>query len=67
MLTYCIWHNLECLKFCFKALLEGICATFNLCIQAKMLYIHYYINIYLKDVIFVQSLEAQIKRKLTAC
>ena len=35
----------------FTALLEGICVTLNLHIQALKLYIYYYIDIYLKDVI----------------
>ena len=34
-------------------MLEGICATLNLRFQALKLYIYYYINIYLKDVILL--------------
>ena len=32
---------------------EGICVTLNLCIQALKLYIYYYLDNYLKDVISV--------------
>ena len=49
--TALIWSS----KFRFTALLEGICATLNLHIQAPKLYIYYYIDIYLKDVILVLS------------
>ena len=35
--------------------MEGICATNSLRIQALKLYIFYYIDIYLKDVILVLS------------
>ena len=37
------------------ALLDGISATLNSGIQALKLYIHYYIDIYLKDVILALS------------
>ena len=38
-----------------SALLEGICATLNVRIQALKLYIYYYIYIFLKDVILALS------------
>ena len=44
--------------FRFTALLEGICATLNLFSQALELYMYYYIDIYLKDIIFALSLGA---------
>ena len=47
--------NLECFKIYSTALLEGISATINLCIQALKLYIYYKIDIYLKDVILALS------------
>ena len=46
---------------------EGICATLNSHIQVLKLFIHYYIDIYLKDVILTLSREAQKMRKSNAC
>ena len=34
----------------FTALLEGICTTLNLRIQTLKIYIHYYTDVYLKEV-----------------
>ena len=60
--------NLECSKlFRFIALLEGICATLNSCIQALNLYIHYCIDIYLKDIILALSWGARKLQKLNGC
>ena len=42
-------------SFCFTALLVGICATINLRIQAVNICIHYYIDMYLNDVMLVLS------------
>ena len=43
---------LECLSFRFAALLEGVFTSLNLRIQALKLYIHYYIDMNLKEVIW---------------
>ena len=50
--------------FRFRALLEGFCATLNVCLQGLKLYIHYYIDVYLKDVILALSWGVQ---NLNAC
>ena len=52
------------LKLHFAALLEGICAALESRIEALKLYIHYYIDIYFKDIILVLLLGAW---KLSAC
>ena len=61
--TVC-YFNLECWKFRFTALLEGICATLILHIQALILCIYYYIDIYLKDVSLALSWGAWIYWKI---
>ena len=55
------------LKLCFTALLEGICATSNLCLQALKQYLYYYIDIYLKDITFALYWGARKEGKLNAC